>query len=170
MANQDCGGLIVEAIVVFVGVRVEAAARIAVSEKNSFEPTVGTKAGFEGIVGWIGNEHGVVGTHGKEGAIAIDEGSAEAVVDAELAGEFAIVVVCGVEGVVRSGDVVRKDGGVEARFVPFSATHRIGEFFAVDADLPGEQAVGFQFCAAEFQDRGFVFARQRFEREATVFF
>src|SRR5882724_11412871 len=121
LANQDCGGLIVKAIVVFVGVRVEAAARIAVSEKNSFEPTVGTKAGFEGIVGWIGNEHGVVGTHGKEGAIAIDEGSAEAVVDAELAGEFAIVVVCGVEGVVRSGDVVRKDGGVEARFVPFSA-------------------------------------------------
>ncbi len=40
----------------------------------------------------------------------------------------------------------------------------------VDADLPGEQAIGFELYAAEFQDRGFVFARQCFEREAAVFF
>src|SRR5260221_502514 len=169
LANQDCGGLIVKAIVVFVGVRVEAAARIAVGEENSFEPTVGTKAGFEGVVGRIGDEHGVVGTHGEEGAIAVDEGGAEAVVDAMLARKFAVVVVRGVEGIVRGGDVVGEDGRVEARLVPLSGAHGVGEFFAVDADLPREQAVSFEFCTAEFQDRGFVFARQRFEREATVF-
>src|SRR5690349_13107273 len=55
LANQNGGGLIVEAIIVFVGVRVEAAARIVVGEENRFEPTVGAKAGFEGVVGWIGD-------------------------------------------------------------------------------------------------------------------
>src|SRR5258705_11656310 len=150
LANENGGGLIVKAVVVFVGVRIQAAARIAVGEKNGFEATVRTKAGFEGVIGGIGNEHSVIGTHGKKGAVAVNERGAEAIVDAELTGKMAVVVVGRVEGIVSGGNVVGENRCVEARFVPFSGAHGVGEFFAVNPDLPGKQTVRFEFHAAIF--------------------
>src|ERR1051325_9555778 len=122
LANENRGGLIVKAVVVFVRVRVEAATGVAVGEENGFEPTVRAKAGFEGVVGRIGDKHGVVWPHGEERAVAINERGAEAIIDAGLAGEFTVVIVGGVEGVVCGGNVIGENGGVETRFVPFSST------------------------------------------------
>src|SRR5215475_7640898 len=69
LADEDGGGLIVEAVVVFVGKGVEAAARVAVGEEDGLKPTVGAEACFESIVCWVRDEHSVVGTHGEERAV-----------------------------------------------------------------------------------------------------
>jgi hypothetical protein len=47
--------------------------------------------------------------------------------------------------------------------------HGIGELGAINADLPGKQAVRFEFGLAEFGDGGFVAAGQSFKGETAVF-
>jgi hypothetical protein len=39
---------------------------------------------------------------------------------------------------------------------------------AVDANFPGQEAIGFDLGFAEFTDRGFVAARQRFKGKVPV--
>ena len=67
-------------------------------------------------------------------------------------------------------DVAGEDCGVDFCVVPFPSVHGVGEFRAVNANLPGKKTIGFQFGLAEFADGGFVVARQESEREATVLF
>ena len=40
LANEDSAGLVVEVVVVFVGVGVDAASRVAIGVENWFKPTV----------------------------------------------------------------------------------------------------------------------------------
>ena|SRR6476660_9304756 len=63
LADEHGAGLIIEVVVIFVGVSVEAAAGIAIGVKNGFEPAVGAEAGLESVVGGIGDIHGIVGMH-----------------------------------------------------------------------------------------------------------
>src|ERR1700739_3297592 len=81
---------------------------------------------------------------------------------------MSVHVCSGVEGVMGGGDITCQDGGVEFGVGPPSGLHSLGEFCAVDADLPGEQAVRFEFGPADLGDGGFVAARKQFEREAAV--
>src|SRR5581483_4621648 len=119
-ADIGGGGLIVETVVILVGVGIEAAAGVAVREKNGLEPTVRAETGFEGVIGGIVDEQRVIGTHGEEGSVAIDQGGSKAFVDAGLIGEAAIGVVRGVERVVRRGDIVGENRGVQLGFFPFA--------------------------------------------------
>ena len=84
LPDEDRSRLIVEVIVVFVGVGVEAAAGIAVGVENGFQPAMRTEAGVEGVIRRIGDVESVIRPHEKERGITIDEGSAETFVDASL--------------------------------------------------------------------------------------
>src|SRR5258705_7993978 len=60
LANQDCRGLIVKAVIVFVVERVLPVTRVAVSSKYVFEPAMGAEAGFEPAIRGVINEYGIV--------------------------------------------------------------------------------------------------------------
>src|SRR4029077_13310576 len=84
LPDEDRSRLIVEVIVIFVGVGIEAAAGFAVGVENGFQPAMRTEAGVEGMISRVGNVESVIGPHEKERGITIDEGSAETFVDASL--------------------------------------------------------------------------------------
>ena len=57
---------------------------------------------------------------------------------------MAVEIFGGVERVVGFGDVAGEDGSVEFGLVPPAQLQGFGELCVVDADLPGEQAGGFE--------------------------
>src|ERR1043166_10052310 len=77
-------------------------------------------------------------------------------------------VVGSIEGIVRRGDVVGENSSKKFGVFPFSFAHGVGELRAVNADLPGKQAVRFQLGLAELGDGGFVAAGQLLKGEAAV--
>src|SRR5580704_4233689 len=71
LANQDGRGLIVEAIVVFVGEGIFAVARAAVRQQNGFKPTVRTDAGLKRVVRGVADKDCVIWPHGEKGRKAV---------------------------------------------------------------------------------------------------
>ena len=126
------------------------------------------KSHFKGMVGGVVNEHSFVGTDEKEKLVAVHQARAETGVDAGLAGLFAVGIDGGVEGVVRGGDVMGEDGGGFLGFAPIVVAEGIGEALAVETNLPGEQAVGFERAARVFGNGGGVNAGESGERELAV--
>ena len=169
LPNQDGSSLVVKVIVVFVGVGILSAKRISICKKNRFEPAVGPEARIKGVVGGIADERCVVGAHGEKGGVAFNQCAAETFVDSSLAAQMAVEIIGSAERVVSLRDVMSKNRRIEPRFVPFSRFHGVGQSFAVDADLPREEAVRVQFHFAEFRDRRLVTARQGFKRETAIF-
>ena len=120
LMDQRGSGLIIKAVVVFVVVGLAAEMRVAVGEKNRFDPGVGGEAGLEGMIGGIADEGSVVGAHREEGSEAVDQRGAEALVDSILQRQVTVEIFGAVEGIMRFGDVSGKDRGVESRLVPFA--------------------------------------------------
>src|SRR5580765_2703106 len=81
---------------------------------------------------------------------------------------MAIEIFRGVERIVRFGDIECEDCRVKPGLIPMAKFHRFGELLAVDADLPGKQAVSIDFRFAKFVYRCFVAAGQSIKREASV--
>ena len=61
-----------------------------------------------------------------------------------------VEIVGGVERIVGVGDIARKNRSVQFGFVPLAGLHGIGEFLAVNANLPGQQSIAIEFGLAEF--------------------
>src|SRR5207245_2377937 len=93
----------------------------------------------------------------------------ETFVAAWLGAQTSVEIIRRVEWIVCFGHVICEDCGVQPGFVPFAGLHGFGQFFAVDANLPGKKTIGIQFRLTEFGYRGFVAARQGFERESPIF-
>src|SRR5229473_5991684 len=100
LADQNGRGLIVEAVVIFVGEGVFSATRVAVGEKNVLQPAVRAEAGFESAVRGVIDKNGVVGAHGEKGRIAVDQRGPEALVDSRLAAQASVEIIRGVERIV----------------------------------------------------------------------
>ena len=169
LADENGARLVVKVVVIRVGVRVFSAKRVAVGQKDRFKPAMGAEAGIKGVVGGVTDEGRVVGAHGEKRRVAVDESAAETVVDSGLAAQAAVGIIGGAERVVGLRHIVREDGRIEPGFVPPSSLQRLGQFFAVNANLPGKKAVGVQFYFAKLGDRRFIAARQALKREAPIF-
>src|SRR5260370_995315 len=66
LADQNRCSLIIEAVIILVGEGVLSTTRVAVSEKNSFEPAMRAEACFESAIRGVVNEDRVVGAHGEK--------------------------------------------------------------------------------------------------------
>src|SRR5271167_3317353 len=127
LLDQGSGGLVIEAVVVIVGVRVKAAAGAAVGEENGFELAVGVQADFEGVVGGVVDVGSVVGIKREEVSVAIDEHGVEAIIHAGLAGDFAVEIFGSVERVVGFSDVIGQKSGIQTGFLPAAGLEIFGE-------------------------------------------
>ena len=150
LADERGAGLIVEAVVVVVGVVGEAGAGAAIGQEDIFQPGVGVQAAFKGVIGGVVDVGGIVGAHREEERVAFDEIGGEADVDAGLAGDAAVEVFGGVERIVGLSDVAGERGGQDARLLPIAGAEGVGEALADEANLPGQQAGGFELGTAEF--------------------
>ena len=118
-----------------------------------------TEAGFKRVVGRVGDDGGIVRAHEKERRIAVDQRGAEAFVDTVLRAQMAVHIVGSIERIVCGGDVAGENRSVDFSFRPVACMHGIGQFRAVHADLPGEQAIGFELGSAKPGNGRFVIAR-----------
>src|SRR6267378_548646 len=84
LANQNCRGLIVKAVVILVIERILAAARVAVGEKNGLQPAMRAEAGLESAIRGVVDENRVVRTHREKRGITVDQRGPEAFVDTRL--------------------------------------------------------------------------------------
>src|SRR5712675_200042 len=82
---------------------------------------------------------------------------------------MAIEIFRGVERIVSFRDIKCENRRVKPGFIPTAEFHGFGELLAVNADLPGKQAIGIDFRFAKFVYGGFVAARKGIKREASVF-
>src|SRR6267154_3855814 len=82
---------------------------------------------------------------------------------------MAIEIFRGVEWIVSFRDIKCENRRVKSGFIPMAKFHGFGEFLAINADLPGQQAIRIDFRFSKFVYGGFVAARQRIEREVSVF-
>src|SRR5579863_5609752 len=169
LVDERGRGLIVKVVEVFVVIGLYFEVRVAVGEQDGFEQAVGAQANVEGVIRGIVDEGGVIGAHGKKGRQAIDQCGAKALIDSGLAGEVAVEIVRGVEGIVGFGDVKGQDSSVEFHVLPVAEPQWFGELLTVHADFPGKQTGGIDFGLAELADCGFVAARERLKGEAVVF-
>ncbi len=140
LANQRACGLIVEAVEIFVVVRLNFQVRVAIRELDDLEPTMRAKACFKTVIGRIIDERGVVRAHRKKGRKALDESRSKSLIDPGLVCQMAVEIFRGVEGIVRFADVKRENRGVKLGFVPTAELHGFGELLAVHANRPGKQA------------------------------
>src|SRR6266851_3555148 len=160
LANQNCGGLVVEAVVILVGEGIHPAARVAVGKKNGLQPAMRTKTSLEGAIGRVANEKRIIWPHREKRRIAVDQRGCEALIDRLLGAQVTVKIIGGVEGIMRLGHVIREYGGVQFCLFPLPVLQRFGQFLTVHTNLPGKQAVRFQLRFAKFHYRGFVVARQ----------
>src|SRR5258708_2111764 len=82
---------------------------------------------------------------------------------------MAIEVFRSVERIVSFRDIKCENRRVKPGLIPTAEFHGFGELLAVNADLPGQQAIGIDFRFSKFVYGGFVAARQSIKREASVF-
>src|SRR6266851_2037154 len=168
LPNQNCGGLVVEAVVILVGEGVLPVTRVAVGEKNGLQPAMGTKASLESTVRRVANEKRIIWPHREKRGIAIDQGGPESLVDPRLAAQVAAKIIGRIEGIVRFGHVICEYGRIQFCLFPLPVLQRFSQFFTVHANLPGKQAVCFQLRFTKFRYRGFVVARQGLKRKSPV--
>src|SRR6266404_1348987 len=109
LANQRARRLIVEAIEVFIVVRLAFQPRIAIRELDHLQPAMRTQASLESMVGGIVDERTIIRTHGEKGRKAVDESCSKSLVDPFLVREVAIEIFRGVEGIVGLGDIKREN-------------------------------------------------------------
>src|SRR6266403_4317059 len=81
---------------------------------------------------------------------------------------MAIEIFRSVERIVSFRDIKCENGRVKPGLIPMAKLHGFGELLAIDADLPGQQAIRIDFRFAKLVYSGFVAARQRIEREVSV--
>src|SRR6267154_620853 len=81
---------------------------------------------------------------------------------------MAIEIFRGVEWIVSFRDIKCENRRVKSDLIPMAKFHGFGEFLAIDADLPGQQAIRIDFRFAKLIYSCFVAARQRIEREVSV--
>src|SRR5260370_24851980 len=81
LANQNCGGLVVEAVVIFVGEGIHSAARVAVGKKNGLQPAMRTKTSLEGAIGRVANEKRIIWPHREKRRIAGNQRGCEPPID-----------------------------------------------------------------------------------------
>ena len=53
-------------------------------------------------------------------------------------------------------DIIGEDGGVQFCLFPLTVLQRVGQFFAVHANLPRKQAIRIQLRFGELRYRGLV--------------
>src|SRR6267154_938887 len=82
---------------------------------------------------------------------------------------MAIEVFRSVERIVSFRDIKCENRRVKPGLIPTAEFHGFGELLAVNADLPGQQAIGIDFRFAKFVYGGFVAAGKGIKREASVF-
>src|SRR5262249_27237953 len=66
LVDQRGGGLVVEAVKVFVVVGLGQEFGVAVGEEHDFDPGMRGEAGFEGVIGGVGDEGRIVRAQRKE--------------------------------------------------------------------------------------------------------
>src|SRR5712671_878956 len=81
---------------------------------------------------------------------------------------MAIEVFRSVERIVSFRDIKCENRRVKPGLIPMAKFHGFGELLAIDADLPGQQAIRIDFRFAKLIYSCFVAARQRIEREVSV--
>src|SRR6267142_1954080 len=82
---------------------------------------------------------------------------------------MAIEIFRGVEWIVSFRHIKCENRRVKPGLIPMAEFHRFSELLAVNAYLPGKQAVRVDFRFAKFVYSCFVAAGQGIEREAPVF-
>src|SRR5258708_27190175 len=82
---------------------------------------------------------------------------------------MAIEIYSSVERRVSFRDIKCENRRVKPGLIPTTEFHGFGELLAVNADLPGKQAIGVDFRFAKFVYGAFVAARKGIKREASVF-
>src|SRR5712664_88882 len=168
LANQNCRGLIVKSVVILVVEGILPPARVAVGKKNGFQPAMRTKTSLEGTVRRIADEKRIIWPHREKRRKAVDQRGSKSFVNRRLAAQVTVKIISRVEGIMRLCHVIREYGCVQFCLFPLPVLHRLGQFFAVHADLPGKQAVGFELRFAKLCYRGFVFAGQGRERKSPI--
>src|SRR5208282_6514187 len=131
---------VVEAVVIFVGVGTQSPSRAPVRQKKRLDNAVRVQASFEGEVRWIADKKSVVRAQREKRAVTVDQHGVEAVVHPALPSHLAVIILRGVEGIVRFSRIVREEGGVELSLLPTAISQVVGQLRAVHADLPGEQS------------------------------
>src|ERR1700674_505096 len=130
---------------------------------------MGAQAGFKGAVRWVVDVDGVVRAHREKGGVLVDQSFSKAFVNAWLGSQATIEILRSIKGIVSFSYVVGEDRSVESCLFPAASFHCFGEFLAVHAHLPGQQAVSLQLGFGVLRDGCLVIARQRVEWEALVF-
>jgi hypothetical protein len=166
--RQDGAHRVVEGVVVLVVVVNLARARLAVRIKDVVDPGVGLQRHPEGVQGRIFDLEGAPGANDQEHLVAFHQPAHEAAVDTGLARVAPVGVNRGVEGIVRLGDVVGQNGGVELDLIPLLGTKGLLQFQAVGAHLPGQRALLVQLLTPELAHRLVVVAGKLAKRVAAV--
>jgi len=168
LADERGGGLVVQAVEVFVVVGLGVEVGVAVRQQDIFQPAMGAQAGFEGVVSGVVDVRSVAGAHREERREAIDQSGAEALVDSSLPGKVTVKIFRGVEGIVGLGDIVGQNRGIDLGLVPVAELQGLRELLAVDANLPGKEPGGFEFGLTELGHGGLVASGQGGKGEAAV--
>src|SRR6266849_6943144 len=168
LPNQNCGGLIVEAVVILVGEGILPAARVAVGEKYGLQPAMRTKASLESTIRRVADEKRIIWPHREKRRIAVDQRGSKSLVDCQLAAQVTVKIIGRVEGIMRLRHVIREYGSVQFCLFPLPVLQGFSQFFTEHTNLPGEQAGRLQLGLAKFRYRGFVVARQGLKRKSPV--
>src|SRR5277367_1255376 len=123
---------------------------------------------FKCVIGGIANESGFVRFHEEESLKAVHQPGAETFIDALLMQEKPVAVHGGFERIVRGGDEVAEKSSGNPGIVPVMSAKRVGQFLAVEADLPGKHAVRVERTTSVFRDSSGVRTRQLRERERPI--
>src|SRR5437899_2628078 len=81
---------------------------------------------------------------------------------------MAIEIFRGVEWIVSFRDIKCENRRVKSGLIPMAKFHGFSEFLAIDADLPGQQAIRIDFRFAKLVYSCFVAAWQSIKRETAV--
>src|SRR6267143_721446 len=168
LTNQNGGGLVVESVVILVGEGILTAARVAVGEKYGFQPAMRTKASLESAICRVADEKRIIWPHREKRRIAVDQRGSKSLGDRRFADQVTVKIIGRVEGIMRLRHVIREYGCVQFCFFPLPVLQCFGQFFTVNTNLPGKQAVRFQLSFAELRYRGFVVAGQCLERKSPI--
>src|SRR5579863_7793691 len=129
---------------------------------------MGAKRDIECVIGGIADELGFFRFYIEKKLVAVHEPRAETLVYSRLPGKASGVVDCCVEWVVRRGNVKRKRGSRKLCGSPILRLKSVGEFLAVNSNLPRQQAVGLQHVPRKFRCSCSVNAGKGGKRKGSV--
>src|SRR5260370_22625355 len=117
LANQNCGGLIVETVVIIVGEGVLPVPRAAVGKKNGLQPAMRTKTSLESTIRRVADEKRIIRPHREKRREPVNQYGPERLIDSRLAAQATVKMFGRVEGIVRLRAVILAYGC--ARFCAF---------------------------------------------------